>query len=94
VDPISEKDHVRGDRDAQIVLIEYSDFQCPFCSRFHPTAQQVVEEFNGQVMWVYRHFPLDSIHPVARKAAEASECVAELGGNDAFWNFVDTIFAG
>lgn len=85
-------DHVRGDKSARILLIEYSDLECPFCKRFHPTAQQAVDEYKGQVAWVYRHFPLDQLHPKARKLAEAVECANELGGNDAFWNMADKIF--
>jgi protein-disulfide isomerase len=74
-------------------LIEYSDFECPFCKRFHPTVKRLVDESKGQVKWVYRHFPLDQLHPVkARKEAVASECAAELGGNDAFWKFADRFF--
>jgi len=91
VTPVSADDHVRGNRDARIALIEYSDFDCPFCTRFHATAQQVVDEFGGDVMWVFRHFPLDTLHPNARKKAEATECVAKLGGNDAFWTFTDAL---
>lgn len=91
--PVSDEDHVRGSRSAQVFLVEYSDFECPFCQQFHSTAQQVLDEFGGDVAWVYRHYPLDQIHPKARPAALASECVAELGGNDAFWNFADAIFA-
>jgi protein-disulfide isomerase len=90
---VSAADHVRGSRSAQVFLIEYSDFQCSFCARFHPTAKQLVDEYQN-VAWVYRHFPLDAIHPLARPTAEASECVAELGGNDAFWEFTDAIFEG
>lgn len=91
--PIDSSDHIRGGQNAEITLIEYSDFECPFCSRFHPTTQQVLDEYGDQVRIVYRHFPLDSIHPKARPAALASECVAELGGNDSFWAFADAIFA-
>lgn len=92
--PVSkDRDHIRGNPDAPVTLIEYSDFECPFCKSFHPTVKKVVEESNGQVRWVYRHFPLDQIHPVkARKEAAASECAAELGGNDAFWKFADRFF--
>lgn len=92
VDPVTEKDHVRGDRNARILLIEYSDLECPFCKRFHPTAQQIVEEYDGKVAWVYRHFPLDQIHLKADKEAEAIECANKLGGNDAFWKLTDKIF--
>ncbi|MFC1649202.1 DsbA family protein [Patescibacteria group bacterium] len=92
VAPVNDSDHVSGDRNARIVLIEYSDYECPYCARFHPTAQQVVNEYNGQVAWVYRHFPLDTIHVNARPAAEASECVAEIGGEEAFWKFTEEVF--
>lgn len=90
--PITSADHVFGNRDADVFIVEYSDFECPFCSRFHPTAKQAVEQYGDKVAWVYRHFPLDTIHPNARPAAVASECVAELGGNDAFWDFTDYLF--
>jgi protein-disulfide isomerase len=87
------RDHIRGDASAPVTLIEYSDFECPFCKRFHLTAKKLVEESKGQVRWVYRHFPIDQLHPVkARKEAAASECAAELGGNDAFWKFADRFY--
>jgi protein-disulfide isomerase len=89
---LKEDDHVRGSRDASVFIIEYSDFECPFCASFHPTAQQALEEYGDDVAWIYRHFPLDTLHPRARPSAEASECVAELGGNDAFWLFADYLF--
>lgn len=89
---ISADDHVLGSPNAEIVFIEYSDFECPFCANVHPTLERIVEE-NNDVAWVYRHFPLSGIHPQATPAAIASECVAELGGNDAFWRFSDTLFA-
>jgi protein-disulfide isomerase len=92
VPEVNDRDHIRGSKDAKVFLIEYSDYECPYCSRFHPTAQQVVDEFDGQVAWVYRHFPLDQLHLRARPAAEASECVSELGGNDAFWKFTDLLY--
>ena len=66
--------------------------ECPFCKRFHPTAQQLVDEYNGQVAWVYRHFPLDQIHSKADKEAEAIECANELAGSDGFWKMTDKIF--
>ncbi|MDD5054982.1 MAG: DsbA family protein [Candidatus Peribacteraceae bacterium] len=88
VDP--EKDHIRGNPNAQVAVIEYSDFECPFCKRVHPTYQQIMKEYGDKVMWVYRHYPL-GFHQNAQKEAEATECANELGGNDAFWKFTDGI---
>lgn len=90
---VSGRDHLRGNRDAEVFLIEYSDFECPYCASFHETAQQVVDEYDGRVAWVYRHFPLDTIHPQSRLGANAVECATSLGGEDAFWSFTDAIFA-
>ncbi len=90
---VKGRDHIRGNPDAPVTLVEYSDFECPFCKRFHLTAKKLVDESKGQLKWVYRHFPLDELHPVkARKEAAASECAAELGGNDAFWKFADRFY--
>jgi len=89
---VTEKDHIRGSAGADIVLVEYSDFECPFCQAFHPTMKQVLDEYGDRVAWVYRHLPLTNLHPKAQKSAEASECVAELGGNESFWSFADKIF--
>jgi protein-disulfide isomerase len=89
---VSDDDHVRGSKDVSVFLIEYSDYECPFCSKFHSTAQQLVDEYEGKVAWVYRHFPLDQLHKNARSAAEASECVADLGGEEAFWKFTDALY--
>ena len=91
VDPVSATDHIRGNKDARIALIEYSDLECPFCKRFHPTAQQVVDTYKDQVVWVYRHFPLDQLHSKARKEAEATECATKLAGNEGFWKLTDKI---
>lgn len=91
VNPVTEDDHIFGNPDAKVTIVEYSDFECPFCGRLHPTLKQIVAEYPDDVNWVYRHLPLPS-HPNAIPAAVASECVAELAGNDAFWSFGDTLF--
>lgn len=89
---ITLDDHILGDANASLTIIEFSDTECPFCKRFHATMQQVVKEYPGKVRWVYRHFPLTQLHSKAAKEAEATECAYELGGNDAFWAYLDRIF--
>lgn len=89
---VDENDHIFGNPDAPVTIVEFSDYECPFCSRLHPTLERIVAESDGEVRWVYRHFPLNSIHPQATPAAIAAECVARLGGNDAFWDFSQTLF--
>jgi len=86
---IIDSDHIRGNKNAPVTIIEFSDFQCPYCSSFHETMKQVVKNYPDDVKWVYKHFPLDSIHPYARKAAEASECAAD---QDKFWEYADKLF--
>lgn len=93
VPAVTTQDHIYGNPDAKISLIEYSDFQCPFCQRFHATAKQIVDQYGDDVNWVYRHWPLPSHDPMATTQALASECVAEMAGNDAFWEFGDALFA-
>jgi protein-disulfide isomerase len=94
INPVTEADHIRGNPNAQIILVEYSDYDCPFCKNFHETMNQVMDTYgpDGRVAWVYRHFPLEQLHPNAHLIAQASECVAKLGGNDAFWSFSDLVF--
>lgn len=89
----AERDHILGNPDAPITIIEYSDFECPFCKRFHPTVIKLIENNKDNVRWVYRHFPLGFHNPGAQKQAEASECVAELNGNDAFWDYSHKLYA-
>jgi len=87
---ITKDNHVRGNLNAPVMLVEFSDFQCPYCDKVHPTLQQLVEDYNGQVAWAYKHFPLDQLHPFARQAAEASECASEQGK---FWEYTDELYA-
>lgn len=87
-----DSDWIKGNKDAKISVIEFSDTECPFCQRFHATMQQVVADYGGKVNWVYRHFPLTSLHSKAPKEAEATECAGEQGGNEAFWAYTDRLF--
>ncbi len=93
--PITSLDHIRGNPDALVKIIEYSDYECPFCKRFHSTMKRAMNEYgkSGKVAWIYRQFPLDQLHPKnGRTVASASECIAELAGNEAFWKFSDRFF--
>lgn len=87
---VTNKDHIRGNINAEILLVEYSDLECPFCKKFHQTMKQVLKEYGDKVAWVYRHYPLP-FHENAQKEAEASECAADQGGNITFWNYVDEL---
>jgi protein-disulfide isomerase len=94
VKPVSSTDHIFGNPNAQVKLIEFSDFECPFCKGFHATMKGLISEYekDGSVAWIYRHFPIDQLHSKARKEAQASECANELGGNKAFWAYASRLF--
>ncbi len=86
---------VLGDEDAPVTIIEFSDFQCPFCRKFWTeTFGQIKQNYvdTGKVKFVYRHFPLEGLHPAANIAGQAAECVRELGGDEAFWKMHDKIY--
>ena len=91
---VDESDYILGNPNAPIVMIEYSDYDCPFCKQYHQTMNQIMDEYGvtGRIAWVYRQFPLAELHPNAPKISEAALCVGSLGGNDAFWKFSNTIF--
>lgn len=91
---ITKDDHVRGNPNAPVKIVEYSDPECPFCKAFHPTMEKVMAEYGakGQVAWIYRHFPLDQIHSKAREEIEAIECAGDVGGNVKFWEYLDRVF--
>ncbi len=91
ITPPTPDDHIYGNPEAPLTLIEFSDLECVFCARIHPSLKAIVDESGGEVNWVYRHFPLSQIHPNALSGAYAAECLAEYGGDDAFWQFVDAI---
>ena len=90
--PVTNQDYTIGATNPQLSVVEYSDYECPFCKQFHTTMHQVLTAYPNDVAWTYRQFPIVQLHSKAPKESEAALCVAELGGNAAFWKFTDAIF--
>jgi Na+/H+ antiporter NhaA len=88
IDP--ELDHIRGRPDAPVTLVEYGDFECPYCTRAAPVIEELLDRFTGELRYVFRHLPLNDVHPNAQAAAEASEAAAEQG---AFWEMRERLLA-
>jgi protein-disulfide isomerase len=89
---ITDQDHVQGDESALVTLIEYGDFECPFCGRAYPGLKRVRERLGGRLRFGFRNFPIGESHPHAEHAAEAAESVAARGGSEAFWAMHDLLF--
>ncbi|MCL5782267.1 MAG: DsbA family protein [Patescibacteria group bacterium] len=98
---ISSDDHILGNPNAPIKIVEYSDPSCPFCKMFNPVMEQVMDQYgaSGKVAWIYRHFPLDKpdqngnvLHKNAGHEAQAMECAAVVGDNDRFWAFEKRLY--
>lgn len=85
---INENDHVLGNKNAQVQIFTFSDFQCPYCARHHDTMHQIVDEYKDKVVWIFKQFPIAS-HPLGMPGAIAAECAAEQGK---FWEMSDKIF--
>lgn len=92
--PVDGTDYMRGNPDANIVFVEFSDTECPFCKRFHTVMKQVMNDYGkaGQVAWVYRQYPIVQLHSKAPKESEALLCAGELGGSAKFWDYTDRVF--
>ncbi len=101
--PITTDDHILGNPNAKIKIVEYSDTSCPFCKVFHNTMRKVMNEYGkgGNVAWVYRSFPIDKpgtrpdggiLHVNAGKESQAMECADSLGGNDKFWAYTNRLY--
>ncbi len=90
---VQTDDHIQGNPDAEVVIVEFSDTECPFCKNFHETMNQLITEYDdSELAWVYRHFPIPQLHAKAQREAEAIECAAELGGNDGFWAYTNRLY--
>jgi protein-disulfide isomerase len=87
--PVGGRDHVRGPATAPLTLLEYGDYECPFCRAAHPVVEQVMQIMSDQLRFAYRHFPLAQIHPHAQGAAEAAEAA---GAQRRFWEMHNVLF--
>ena len=87
--PVGERDHVQGPADAPVTLVEYGDYQCPYCGSAHLMLQEIQRRLGDQLRFVFRNFPLTESHPYALQAAEAAEAAAEQGK---FWEMHDYLF--
>lgn len=93
LDPVSDDDWIRGEENARITVIEYSDIDCPYSKQYHIATNNIMTDYATSVRWVFRHMPIDGLHPDARQKAEAAECVGSIGGGVAFWEYIDALFA-
>ncbi|MFA6295194.1 MAG: thioredoxin domain-containing protein [Candidatus Paceibacterota bacterium] len=99
--PVTASDHILGNPNSAIKIVEYSDPSCGYCKLFNPTMISIIEQYgpSGKVSWVYRSFPLDKpdangnvLHPNAGNESQALECVASIGGNDKFWAYEKSLY--
>ena len=87
--PVSARDHVRGSLDAPVLMVEYADFECPYCAQAYSVVKTVENDLGDLLAVVFRHFPLATVHPHAQLAAEAAEAA---GAQHRFWNMHDALF--
>lgn len=90
--PVGPNDHAQGPENAPVTLVEYGDYQCPYCAQAYPVVKAVQERLGEQLRFVFRNFPLTRVHPDALPAAIAAESAALIAGPDAFWAMHDLIF--
>jgi protein-disulfide isomerase len=89
------KDHILGNPNAEVKVVEYMDLECPHCKEFHTTMNQIMDYYgeSGRVAWIVRNFPLAQIHSKAPQEHQAAECAADQGGDQAYFQFIDRVFA-
>jgi protein-disulfide isomerase len=87
--PVSGRDHMRGPEEAPVTLVEYGDYECPFCRGAHVAVEKVRQRLGDRLLFVFRNFPLENVHPHARAAAQAAEAA---GGQGKFWEYHDLLF--
>lgn len=87
--PVSERDHILGPETASVTLLEYGDYECPYCGMAYPIVKEVLRRLRNEVRFAYRHFPLIQVHPHAEHAAQAAEAAGRQGK---FWQMHDYLF--
>jgi protein-disulfide isomerase len=87
--PVSQRDHIRGPADAPVTLVEYGDYECPYCGEAYPVVEEIRRAMGNRLRFVFRHFPLSQMHPHAQDAAEAAEAAGAL---HKFWEMHDTLY--
>jgi protein-disulfide isomerase len=87
--PVSKRDHILGPETAAVTLVEYGDYECPYCGQAHPIVKELLRRLRDQLRFAYRHFPLTQVHPHAEQAAQAAEAAGRQGK---FWEMHDTLF--
>ncbi len=93
VQPVIASDHIMGNANAPVKVIEFADLECPYCQQFHQTMEQISQQYATSVAWVFRNYPIPELHPKAPHEAQAAECAAKLGGNAVYWKYIDTLYA-
>jgi protein-disulfide isomerase len=89
VGPVTEADHIRGEPDASVTLVEYGEFECPHCGRAYHSIKELLEEAAGEIRFVFRHFARDDVHPFSERSAQAAEAA---GAQGRFWEMHDILF--
>jgi len=89
---VGDRDHIDGPSDALATLVEFGDYECPYCGMAYPIVKELRKRFTNQIRFVFRHFPLSEAHPHAEHAAESAEAVAELAGKGSFWAMHDVLY--
>lgn len=90
--PIDDKDHIDGNAKSNVIVVEYSDPECPYCVSLHPTMKQIRNNYADKIAFVYRYFPLTQIHPHSYDESKAIACAATLGGTKGFYEYIDNIY--
>jgi len=92
ITPVTNEDHILALGNSKVVVVEYSDSECPFCKIFQGTMHKIVTKYDGKVAWVYRDYPIAQLHPKSFHESVAMECAALQGGNEAFWKYTDELY--